>query len=136
MAKSPDSEVLFDAATGKNALKRGDGGKFTKGTAKGGGRKKGTPNKVSADAKKLMDALVEHGLEDAIKVYDRLKKKQPRAALLALARFAEFRIPKLARNETTGPNGGPQVIEKRVYVSAASPSEKDQVAAQLYKDKE
>lgn len=137
MAKPTDKpEVLFDAATGANALKRGKGGKFTTGTAKKGGRTKGTPNKVNKDAKELMDALVLHGLDHAKKLFDRSAKKSPSRALAVLARFAEYRLPKLARIENTGPGGGPQVIEKRVYVSAASPSEADEVAARLHKDKE
>lgn len=114
-------EVVFDASTGENALKpklkRGEHGRIAKGSPKVAGRAKGTRNKVNADAKALMDELVQHGLERAEDLFDRLADKQPRAAMLALARFAEYRLPKLARIENTGPNGGPQVIEKRIYVT-------------------
>ncbi len=138
MSKPTDSkpEVLLDAAAGVNKLKRGERGRFAKGTPKKGGRKKGTPNRINADAKELMDALVLHGLEAAKDLFDASARKSPSRALQVLARFAEYRLPKLARVETTGPNGGPQIIEKRVYVSAASPSEADAVAAHLHKDKE
>lgn len=100
------------------------------------GRKPGVKNHVTADAKLLMDALVEHGLRDATQVYDRIKRRAPARALTVLARFAEYRLPKLARTEVTGPDGGPQVIEKRVYVSASTQSEADQVAAALAKHHE
>lgn len=106
-------------------------GKFVKGHKKRGGRKPGVPNVLTRDVKAMMDALIAHQLEDAERVYDRLKRKAPGRALTSLARLAEYRLPKLARTEVTGPGGGPQVIEKRVYVSASTQSEADAVAASL-----
>lgn len=78
------------------------------------GRERGSKNAVSRDAKLLLDAFVEHGLDGAIELYDRLRVKYPGKALATLARFAEYRLPKLARTEQTGPGGGPVVVERRV----------------------
>lgn len=88
----------------------------------GSGRAKGTPNKVSADAKAMMDALVEHGLSDAVKVYDKLKKKSPEGALKALARLAEFRLPKLQRSIIEGGDKPVRTIEVVEYVSGSAPA--------------
>lgn len=98
------------------------GPKFAPGHKRLGGRARGTPNKVSRDAKELMDALVEHGLSDAIKVYDRLKKSSPEGALKALARLAEFRLPKLQRSIIEGGDKPVRTLEVVEYVTGNAPS--------------
>lgn len=132
-ASPKDCDTASHAPEGEAAATLNDPttGKFTKGHSKRGGRAKGVPNTLNADAKQLMDALVQHGLEEAQRLFDASARKSPTRALAVLARFAEFRLPKLARTEVTGPDGGPQVIEKRVYVRAATQSEADAVAASL-----
>lgn len=77
------------------------------------GRKPGTRNKLDSDVKEMMDTLVAHGLASACQVYDRVVEKAPSRALAVLARFVEYRLPKLARTETSGPDGGPIVVERR-----------------------
>jgi hypothetical protein len=92
---------------------QGEHGHFKKGNRPPGGRPKGSRNHVDNDVKEMMDALVAHGLKGGIAAYDRVVQKAPSRALAVLARFAEYRLPKLARTEVTGPNGGPVMMERR-----------------------
>lgn len=97
---------------------RDESGRFAPGHEKLGGREPGTKNKLDHHTKVMLKALVDHGLEDAQEVYDRIKAKQPRAALTILSRFAEYAAPKLARTEVVGEDGGPIIIEKRIHDSS------------------
>lgn len=97
---------------------RDGNGRFTPGHERLGGREPGTKNKLDHHTKVMLKALVDHGLEDAQDVYDRIKAKQPRAALTILSRFAEYAAPKLARTEVVGEDGGPVIIEKRIHDSS------------------
>jgi hypothetical protein len=96
-----------------------------------GGRKKGTPNKITAVQRaaiqsfldrnwKNADEMLEdvwHGIEiekqmqDGTTVVGRLNA-DPKGALDIMAKFAEFAIPKLGRTEITGEDGGPVRIIK------------------------
>jgi hypothetical protein len=96
---------------------------------KTGGRKKGTPNKVTSEAREAF-ALMFHSLapdveawirqtangwdeevtigkgEAAVTAIKRTGKDPGKAADLAI-RLAEYHIPKLGRTEVTGEDGGP-----------------------------
>lgn len=89
---------------------------FKKGDPKppGSGRKKGQANHVTKDAKALMESLVDYGLEHAQKWLERTAKKNPARALEALAKMAEYRLPKLAKTDVEH-HGGVQVLERRFY---------------------
>jgi hypothetical protein len=89
-----------------------------------GGRKKGTPNKVTAVQRAAIQAFLDrnwesademledvwHGIEiekqmpDGTTVVGRLNA-DPKGALDIMAKFAEFAIPKLGRVEHTGEGG-------------------------------
>lgn len=91
-----------------------------------GGRKKGTPNKITAVQRAAIQAFLDrnwanademledvwHGIEiekqmpDGTTVVGRLNA-DPKGALDIMAKFAEFAIPKLGRVEHTGEDGGP-----------------------------
>lgn len=89
---------------------------FKKGDPKppGSGKKKGSHNHVTKDAKALMESLVDYGLEHAQKWLERTAKKNPARALEALAKIAEYRLPKLAKTDVEH-HGGVQVLERRFY---------------------
>lgn len=92
----------------------------------GAGRKKGSPNKVTAEGRAILLALVEkrmpdldamiedtwHGIEiekqmpDGTTVVGRLNADPAGAAKIVLA-ASEFCFPKIGRTEVTGANGGP-----------------------------
>ncbi len=91
-----------------------------------GGRKKGTPNRVTMFTRETFQKLIEgnvphlqamldevrYGIEiekqmpDGQTVVGRLNA-DPKGALDVLIKLAEFCIPKLGRTEVTGENGGP-----------------------------
>lgn len=100
---------------------------------KTGGRKKGTPNKVTQEARLVFASLLDkkgpeleamidetrYGIEiekqmpDGQTVVGRLNADPGKAADLVL-KMAEFCIPKLARSEVSGADGGPiQVIVQK-----------------------
>jgi hypothetical protein len=65
----------------------------------GKGRKKGVPNKATADVRKAFTALLE-GAADKLQIWlDRVAKKDPGRALDVIAKFAEYHVPKLSRTE-------------------------------------
>lgn len=92
-----------------------------KGSSKvpGSGRPPGTPNKATADARKaiadFVDGNAQRMLEwlDAVAAGDPTHDRAPDPAK-AFALFQgviEYHVPKLARSEITGKDGGPQKME-------------------------
>jgi len=71
-----------------------------------GGRKKGSPNKVTREARALFTEFLDANAVRIQELWDRVAKDDPARALDILARLAEFVIPKLARAEFSGPDGG------------------------------
>lgn len=85
----------------------------------GKGRKKGVPNKATKTAREAIARIADGHAEDfigwvqSVAEGDRAHKRQPdpeAAAKLYLAAI-EYHIPKLARSELTGPEGGPIVFK-------------------------
>lgn len=86
---------------------------FVKGEArsKGAGRKKGTPNKITADIRSTIKLLSERNVAGLEALIDRVALKDPgRAADLHL-KVLEFNIPKLQRTEMTGLDGAALTVE-------------------------
>ncbi len=77
-----------------------------------GGRQKGTPNKVTADARETFRLVFEKLAPEAEGWIRAAAKKSPAKGAELLMRLAEHFVPKIARNEITGPDGegGIQVI--------------------------
>ena len=98
-----------------------------KGRVKAGGRKKGTPNKRTAEFRETVRNLLEDNAENVGRWLtlvaegdgsDNLKP-DPAKALDLLAKLAEFAAPKLNRTEHTGADGGPvehavSIVERRI----------------------
>jgi hypothetical protein len=73
----------------------------------GGGSRAGVPNKITADARKAIASFVDgnaHRLEGWL---DRVAEENPAKAFELFQSVIEYNIPKLARTEHTGENGGP-----------------------------
>ena len=94
-------------------------GKF--GRRAGFGRGKGTPNKVTGEARELFQAFVDRRAADIDRLWNEVAngrwikqgkrnvfvQADPAQALNILGRMAEYVLPKLQRTEVTGPGGGP-----------------------------
>lgn len=71
-----------------------------------GGRSKGTPNKVTGEARGLIAAFIDSRSKRAAELWDKVADKDPARALEILGKLGEFVMPKLARTEHSGPGGG------------------------------
>lgn len=84
----------------------------------GAGRPKGTPNRSTADARAAIALFVDNnahrltGWLDAVASGDAANdiKPNPAKAFEMFQSVIEYHVPKLARTEVTGANGGPVVI--------------------------
>lgn len=86
---------------------------FKKGQVQpGGGRPKGSPNRIRKGWKESIEELLELRGPDLDAWVARIAKKNPYAAIDALNKLADFTHPKLQRRELSGdPNGNPIVIK-------------------------
>lgn len=76
-----------------------------KGT-KFGGRKKGTPNKATINAREAIAAFVDGNANNLQKWLDEVYKVDgAQAALRCFNDLVEYHVPKLARTEITSPDG-------------------------------
>lgn len=85
-------------------------------------RPKGTPNRATAAAREAIAAFVDGNAGRLQGWLDRVAdgvtddegkyvvKPDPKAAFEMFQSVVEYHIPKLARTETTGPDGGPQEL--------------------------
>lgn len=101
-------------------------------TSKRGGRPKGIPNKATTDIREAFKRLIELNIpkferwltavaegetaeirDDKGKVVKVvvLRRPDPAKALELMHNLAEYNIPKLARTELTGQNGGPVIVQ-------------------------
>jgi len=75
-----------------------------------GGSRKGKPNKVTAKAREVIQEVLD-GTAPRVQAWlDAVAKDDPKGALSAFTALLEFGVPKLARTELTGKDGGPVVI--------------------------
>lgn len=87
--------------------------KFVKGQKRppGSGRKKGTLNMMTID----LDNALAYGATEMEKWLKRTAVKGPGRAAEVWAKVAEYRMPKLARQELKNADDKPFVIERVVY---------------------
>ena len=81
---------------------------------KTGGRKKGTPNQATKNARAAIALLIEGNIDRMQGWLDDIAadpKQGPRVAWDCLMDAAEYHIPKLARTEHTGEGGGQVQVE-------------------------
>ena len=89
-------------------------GEFKKGKNPGPGRPKGTPNKSTANAREAIARFVDGNVDRLQGWLDEIAadpKHGPMAAFKCVQDVMEYHIPKLARTELTGRNGGPIVVK-------------------------
>lgn len=73
-----------------------------------GGRKKGTPNKATANARQAIATLLDDiGATDKLQVWlaEIYKTDGPKAAFACVVDLLEFHVPKLGRTEIQAPDG-------------------------------
>lgn len=75
---------------------------------KTGGRKPGTPNKATSAAREAIGRFVDANADKLGDWLDEVYAKDgAKVAIQCFASFVEFHVPKLARNELSGTDGGP-----------------------------
>ena len=88
---------------------------FQKGN-KLGGRRKGIPNKATAEARHVALAFLDRRTAEEIDgLWEQAKVEDAGKALAMYFGAVEFALPKLARTEVTGKDGEALVIEVRKY---------------------
>jgi hypothetical protein len=73
----------------------------------GAGRQKGSANKATAKIKEAVVLLVENNLDNMSTWLTDVAKEDPKEALRIVTGLLEYSIPKLARVEAVGEDGGP-----------------------------
>ena len=76
---------------------------------KTGGRKKGTPNKATAEGRSFWAQFVDQNWQAAVDAWNAIE--DPASKFKCLLAAAEFAYPKLGRLEHTGEDGAPLQIE-------------------------
>jgi hypothetical protein len=87
------------------------------------GRKPGIPNKVTADVRVAIAAFAERNAPNLSRWLDRVAKTDPARAAEIYLRAIEYHVPKLARTEITGKDGGP-VEQSLEVIGVPSPRAK------------
>jgi hypothetical protein len=76
-----------------------------------GGSRKGRPNKSTAAAREAIAVFVDGNVERLQEWLDRIAEENgPLAAFKCFTELVEYHVPKLARTEHTGANGGPMSL--------------------------
>ena len=85
---------------------------MAKGVKTGGGSRKGSPNKATVAAREAIAAFVDGNADKLQGWLDEIaKEKGAQAAFDTFTTLLEYHVPKLARHETTGYDGGPVKVE-------------------------
>jgi hypothetical protein len=88
--------------------------------AAGIGRKKGVPNKATTNAREAIAALVDGNAHRLEAWLDKIALKDPEKAWRCMMDVIEYHIPKLARTEHTGADGGP--VKQALEVTFVKPN--------------
>ena len=77
------------------------------GERRGGGSRKGVPNRATANAREAIARFVDGNVERLQEWLDQIAKTDgPKDAFRCLMDVMEYHVPKLARTELTGKDGG------------------------------
>ncbi|MDE2100396.1 MAG: hypothetical protein KGL39_24300 [Patescibacteria group bacterium] len=80
---------------------------FAPGMKKKAGRKPGTPNKTTADARAAIAMFVEGNVDRLTDWLDQMAHESPEAAFKAFMSVVEYHVPKLNRTEHAGDKDNP-----------------------------
>jgi hypothetical protein len=83
----------------------------------GSGRPKGCENKTTADVRKTIALMAERNVEKFEGWMLTVAKTDPHKAATLFLQAIEYHIPKLARSEVSGNNGGPIQTESTVILT-------------------
>jgi len=88
-------------------------GQFKKGDKRpGAGRPKGLQNKTTVAAREAIARFVDGNADRLQGWLDEIAREQgPAAAFKCFSDLLEYHVPKLARTEVTGADGGPQELK-------------------------
>ena len=78
---------------------------------KTGGRKAGVGNKTTVDVRNAIALIAQDNAGNFARWLGEVALEDPGKAADLYLKAIEYHIPKLARSEVSGPNGGPQVVE-------------------------
>lgn len=76
----------------------------------GSGRPPGAPNKATVQAREAIAAFVDGNAHRLTEWLDKVAEEDPAKAFDLFQRVIEYHVPKLARQEITGQDGGPVQI--------------------------
>ena len=79
---------------------------FKKGQKAGPGRPKGIPNKSTQTAREAIAQFVDGNADRLAGWLDQIAAENPQKAFDAFMSVVEYHVPKLARTEVTGKDGG------------------------------
>ena len=99
-----------------------------KGSPKIGGKIKGTPNKATSQAREAIAQFVEGNITRLNNWLDDIADSSPKDAFNCFMSVIEYHIPKLQRQEVSGPDGGPIKMQE---ISASD----EEIINQYIKDK-
>lgn len=92
------------------------------GERRGGGSRKGIPNKATANAREAIALFVDNNSDRLQGWLDQIAETDgPKAAFQCLMDVLEYHVPKLARTEHTGDGGGPVQTETHVIIQPVMP---------------
>lgn len=81
------------------------------GKREGAGRIAGVPNKATASAREAIAAFVDGNAHRLEQWLDQIAQNDPKDAFQCFQSVIEYHIPKLARSEMTGKDGGAMEIK-------------------------
>ena len=82
---------------------------MAKGMKTGGGSRQGKPNKTTQDVRAAIATFASANVGEMSSWLKQID--DPAKKLDLFLRAIEYHVPKLARSEISGPDGGPQVVE-------------------------
>jgi hypothetical protein len=95
---------------------------FKKGGGRPGGRAKGTPNASTANAREAIALFVDQNSALLQELLIEIRQQDgPAAAFRCITDLIEYHIPKLARTELTGKDGGEMVTRHVVELHEGPP---------------
>jgi hypothetical protein len=81
---------------------------MAKGIKTGGGSRQGVPNKATQDVRAAIALIAQRNVERFEGWINQVAEQDPGKAADLYLKAIEYHIPKLARTENTGADGGPQ----------------------------